>query len=467
VKKPLLLLAALLLGGALPAVAAGNHAELIAGPFKTGPDVTRKCLECHEKQAKDFMKTPHWTWKEDQVVDGKRIAFGKINAINNFCIALPTNEPRCTSCHAGYGWKDASFDFSKAENVDCLVCHDTTGTYKKFPSGAGHPVYEGETKEFPPGKPWAPVDLLKVAQNVGKPSRATCGACHFYGGGGDHIKHGDLDSSMTNPTADLDVHMGRGGMVCEGCHRATNHVIKGESLLIAGGGDGLRVQCTDCHKPSAHEDPVIVQHTKKVSCQTCHIPAIAKSLPTKVWWDWSKAGQDIKVDNDAFGQKTYDRMKGEFRWNKDFAPTVMWYDGTVKKILPGEKINPKQPVWLVKPLGDRKNPNAKLTPFKIMAGKQPYDSGNSYAVYINLFGPQGYWKTYDWSQSIANGMKAANLPYSGKYDFFETRMAWKVNHMVAPKDKALTCDGCHGEKSRLDWKALGYNRDPKPAQKQP
>ena len=31
-------------------------------------------------------------------------------------------------CHAGYGWVDDSFDFSKRENVDCLVCHERTRT---------------------------------------------------------------------------------------------------------------------------------------------------------------------------------------------------------------------------------------------------------------------------------------------------------------------------------------------------
>lgn len=438
-----------------------NHAELITGPFKTGPEVTKKCLECHEKQAGDFMKTPHWTWKEEQKADGKTVALGKANVINNFCIALPTNEPRCTSCHAGYGWKDASFDFSKAENVDCLVCHDTTGTYKKFPSAAGHPVYEGETKEFPPGKVWPAVDLLKVAQNVGKPSRATCGACHFYGGGGDHIKHGDLDSSMTNPPAELDIHMGKAGMTCITCHKTKDHAISGESLLISAG-DGQRVACADCHKVDLHKNAVLNKHAQKVACQTCHIPTIARNLPTKVWWDWSKAGQDLPTATDAFGQKAYDKMKGEFRWNKDFAPTLLWYNGQVDRLLPGEKVDvAKQPVWQTRPLGDKSDAKALLTPFKIMAGKQPYDSENNYLVYVNLFGPQGYWKTYDWNQSIGNGMKAMQLPYSGKFGFIETRMAWKVNHMVVGKDKALGCSDCHGEKGRIDWKALGYKNDPK------
>ena len=64
-------------------------------------------------------------------------------------------------------------------------------------------------KEFPAGSGnyWPPVDLLQVARNVGKTSRATYCACHFYGGGGDAVKHGDLDSSLTQPTRELDVHM--------------------------------------------------------------------------------------------------------------------------------------------------------------------------------------------------------------------------------------------------------------------
>ena len=133
---------------------------------------------------------------------------GKKTVINNFCLTITSNQPRCTSCHIGYGWKDDSFDFSAEDKVDCLVCHDTTDTYKKFPTAAGHPNYT--EKEFPKGskKIWKVADLTDVAQKVGKTRRENCGVCHFYGGGGDGVKHGDLDSSMTNPDKKLDVHMG-------------------------------------------------------------------------------------------------------------------------------------------------------------------------------------------------------------------------------------------------------------------
>jgi len=75
---------ALVLSLAAP-VFAMDHSEFIEGPFKDATEVTKTCLECHEDQAMDFMKTPHWTWQRKQVVDGKEASIGKINVMNNFC----------------------------------------------------------------------------------------------------------------------------------------------------------------------------------------------------------------------------------------------------------------------------------------------------------------------------------------------------------------------------------------------
>ena len=102
---------------------------------------------------------------------------------------------------------------------------------------------------------------------------------------------------------------------------------------------------------------------------------------------------------------------------------------------------------------------------KIMRGKQPYDAGNKVIAVPHLFGPGGYWQTYDWGSAIGNGMKLAGLPYSGQYGFVETDMYWKVNHMVVPKGQALKCNACHGKDGVLDWKALGYPGDPRAAKK--
>jgi octaheme c-type cytochrome (tetrathionate reductase family) len=465
IARALALAAALFTGAVL---AGQDHSEFIKGPFKTGPDVTKQCLQCHEKQATDFMKTVHWTWSSRQKAEGKgEVLLGKVNAVNNFCIALPTNEPRCTSCHAGYGWKDASFDFKKAENIDCLVCHDTTGTYKKFPTGAGHPNYE--PREFPPksGKMWQPPDLEKIAKSVGPTSRATCGACHFFGGGGDHVKHGDLDSSMAKPPRTMDVHMAVDGadMTCSTCHRAGDHAIHGKALAVSMSNKviGSTLDCTDCHAGRAHKANVLLdRHSVNLACQSCHVPTFARTLPTKVWWDWSTAGQDKTPPVDKYGLKTYDRQKGDFVWAKDVVPTYAWFNGKVDRVLLGEKVDPSGVVHLASPMGKRGEAGAKITPFKVMKGKQPIDAGSNVIAVPHLFGKGGYWDVYDWNVAVADGMKAVGLPYSGKLGWAETDMYWKVNHMVVPKQAALGCNDCHGrDQTRMDWKALGYEGDPR------
>jgi len=53
------------------------------------------------------------------------------------------------------------------------------------------------------------VDLKHVAENVGHTSRATCGKCHFNGGGGgEAVKHADLSRQLRNPERNCDIHMG-------------------------------------------------------------------------------------------------------------------------------------------------------------------------------------------------------------------------------------------------------------------
>jgi len=66
---------------------------------------------------------------------------GKNDLINNFCIAVPTNEARCSQCHAGYGYDDNTFSFSDPKTIDCLVCHDQTGTYAKGKTTGGMPYH--------------------------------------------------------------------------------------------------------------------------------------------------------------------------------------------------------------------------------------------------------------------------------------------------------------------------------------
>ncbi|MCG8428518.1 MAG: cytochrome C, partial [Chromatiales bacterium] len=157
--------------------------EVLQGPFEDGSAVTEACLSCHTEAGRHFMKSIHWTWEYDNPQTGQKL--GKKTLINTFCTNARGNEGMCAQCHAGYGWKDETFDFKNQNNIDCVVCHDRTGTYYKKPNSEGNKACSVMFKDK------KPIQWDKVAQSVGKPGRENCGSCHFYGGGGDGVKHGD------------------------------------------------------------------------------------------------------------------------------------------------------------------------------------------------------------------------------------------------------------------------------------
>lgn len=433
--------------------------EQLKGPFATGPEVTAACLTCHTQASKQIMQTSHWTWicprAREELASRQRRAVGKgEHVINNFCIALGSNEPRCTSCHAGYGWADKTFDFDDQTRVDCLVCHDTTRSYRKFPTAAGHPVYESEYpegREWPKGSGniWEPVDLAHVARHVGRPSRHTCGTCHFFGGGGEGVKHGDMDVTLDKPDRRLDVHMDQQGLDfrCTECHTTREHRIAGRCFTIPAYDQRTYVMrglehennllaCEACHTATPHALKKINDHSDKVSCQACHIPTLARRRPTKMWWDWSEAGRmndqgkpfstkapvtgpegqarlieqvgpDGKVSHVQPTAPTYDSKKGQFIWAIDAVPEYRWFNGQVSHTFLGDKVDDQtpgceheycitqgrydridttQPVVHINTLqGSYHDPNARIWPVKIHRGKQPYDRQLKTLVAPKLF----------------------------------------------------------------------------------
>ncbi len=206
--------------------------EILRQKFEKPQEVTMACLSCHNNAGQEIMQTSHWKWSRTVINEnGDTIEVGKRNTINNFCIGIESNEARCTSCHIGYGWENNRFDFQKEENIDCIICHDQTGTYEKFPSAAGYPV--SELKIFD-GKKFSPPDYNLIAQNVGVPKRENCGACHYTGGGGNNVKHGDLENVLSQTSRKNDIHMGIDGenMNCTACHLTSQHKIQGQLYSV-------------------------------------------------------------------------------------------------------------------------------------------------------------------------------------------------------------------------------------------
>jgi hypothetical protein len=151
-----------------------DHTAIMKGPFDSGSAVTLACLSCHPDAADQVMHTSHWTWESDSVYSpdhDRMVALGKKNGINNFCISIEGNWPACTKCHVGYGWENEAYDFSEKQNVDCLVCHDQSGSYRKGKKGL----------------PAEGVDLAVAAQSVGSPTRENCCVCQFDVGGGNAV----------------------------------------------------------------------------------------------------------------------------------------------------------------------------------------------------------------------------------------------------------------------------------------
>ncbi|MDO8930860.1 MAG: tetrathionate reductase family octaheme c-type cytochrome [Rhodocyclaceae bacterium] len=445
--------------------------------FKSGPEVTRACLSCHTEAAKQIHKTKHWTWEFLNPENGQRL--GKKNVINNFCTAVPSNMAFCSACHIGYGWRDDSFDFKSETNVDCLACHDRTGTYKKLPGLAGHPAYK--EMEFPPksGKMAKPADLPKIAQSVGPTSRATCGACHFMGGGGDAVKHGDLDSSMKNPPKYLDVHMDAKGLnfTCATCHATSGHNIPGsrytptgkdaEPAHMRGTKDAANpATCQSCHGQAPHKEVAMAaklnEHTDKIACQTCHVPQYARgNIATKMSWDWSTAGKlspegkPLNIKDSSGHHDRYDSKKGDFTYESDVVPEYIWINGKVKYTLLGDPVNTQGVTEINHFYGSADDGVSRIWPVKVFRGKQPYDlETKSLLVPHTAVGygekdDTAFWQNYKWEEALKAGAAAAGRPFGGKFDFVKTEMTWPITHMVAPKADALTCTQCHSKSGRL------------------
>ena len=439
---------------AVKPVASVDHKKLpeLQKEFKTPQEVTDACNSCHTESSKEVMASSHWNWERGGYIEGRGIEFlGKKNAINNYCIGSKTNEQACGKCHIGFGMNNNDkFDYKNASNVDCMVCHDNSETYQKGASMAGYPDRN--------------VNLEKVAQSVGLPIKSNCGSCHFYSGGGNNVKHGDLEEAQLNCSRDVDVHLASNGlnMECVNCHTAKNHQIKGRLYSVSSDNQN-RALCEDCHNDNPHFDKILNTHTARIACQTCHIPEYAKVNATKMDWKWSQAG---KMKNgkpyelqDSMGNHNYMSIKGSFVWEKNVKPDYVWFNGTANHYLPGDKIT-TNPLQINSLNGSYDDKFSKIIPVKINTGDQPYDKKFNYLIVPKLYAPEkgdsAYWEDFDWNTASIAGMKRLGLPYSGEYGFVQTVMYWPLNHMVATKDKSVSCAECHTSNNGRLAKLSGF-----------
>ncbi len=448
-----------------------DHSRLkeLQGPFAGGPEVTKACLECHNQAGHQFKKNKHWSWSFTNPDNGQKLGKGVL--INNFCTNARGNEGMCAMCHAGYNMDDVrTYDFDNEENMDCLICHETTGTYYKLPPTSGNKscsvMFEGKPA----------IDLTKVAQSVELPGRNNCGACHFFGGGGDNVKHGDLSSVLFQPPREVDVHMSEDGenFSCVICHVGEGHQWAGSRYSMEAAADHAAVKpgmprettgCAGCHGEQPHPVDLIGlklnDHTDRIACETCHIPTFARGgVATKTDWDWrsagkTKNGEGFKLKEYTQGngdhRATYKSIKGDFKYGEDLVPEYLWSNGEMTYTLIDTRFDPSRPVDINHVEGSADDSRSRITPFKVMHTVQPYDKVHNTLVYMHLWGndKDSFWGNYDFDRAIKVGMAKEDLAYSGEYGFIDTYSYWPINHMVAPKEQALGCGDCHAEEGRL------------------
>ena len=460
------------------ALASGAYqtAQLHVGYFtENAYQGTQSCLNCHGLIGEDLLTNAHFTWEgiSSNITGYEGDINGKTNLINNFCIAVPTNEGRCSHCHTGYGWDDKTFGFNDPATVDCLICHDQSGTYKKVPTQAGAP------------DPDVDLDIVarSVALNEGKPTRQNCTFCHANAGGGDNVKHGDIAMNLLDTTREYDVHMGTDGadMECVDCHQVMRNV-DGQLVDHGIGGmpyhsvdDGEMLGCVDCHGNTASihvgtsVQTITDLHTT-LACQVCHIPAIARFTSTKTEWYWETAGLDADPNPPAEEppRPTWDKKKGSFVWENNVRPELLYFDGKWDRMMINKNDQYTElPVVLAKPSADYTTPGAMIYPFKKMIGNQPADAGNQTMLVPHLFGTKGgpnpFWGKFDWGLALQDGADYTGQTYTGAFDFVDTVMYLTVNHEIGPSEQALgmegACGDCHTSDA-IDWTGLGWSDDP-------
>ena len=432
--------------------------EVLQQDFKSGPEITSACLSCHSEAQSQFHKTIHWSWLAEPSETEKQ--YGKAGySMNNFCIGTnKTADKGCLSCHPGWG-------NSTETPVNCLVCHSTKKmNFDEADTDLKAFLKAGDEESLEIAAEIRG-ELKAAARQISRPGRENCGSCHFYGGGGDGVKHGDLDTSLSKPNKALDVHMGADGQNfdCTRCHTTVLHNIAGrvytrpaatERKSLVEDDLATKITCESCHTAKPHKPGVKANdHTDKVACQTCHIPTFARVNPTKMSWDWSKSGKlkDGKKykTKDEFGKFDYMSIKGQMKWAKNVQPEYLWYNGVIKSTTASDQIDPAGRVKVSWPEGSREDPDARIYPFKVHHGVQPYDKVHRTLLVPLLSGKEGYWEHLDWEKALAKGQESLGLPFSKEFDFVETDYVFPITHMVAPKEESLSCSECHTKDGRL------------------
>jgi cytochrome c len=326
-----------------------------------------------------------------------------------------------------------------------LICHA---------SGYRRDAYQDEAGNWA----WKPIlwknqrGLDSVSKRITQPKRKSCLRCHSGAGGGANFKRGDLEYILGDCDADYDVHMGNDGqdMACAECHGDTDHRMRGRGADLSGTDNpGNPLMCTSCHDAKPHGLLALDAHTDKVDCTVCHIPDFARTDPTDMARDWSVPKHHVEAK----------KYSATITFGQNVKPVYAWFNGDSRLSKMGEPVKKEKDgtVPIMVPVGSRKDKKAKLYAFKLHTAKLPVLKHQQWLIPIAV---DEFFIDGDMPKAVAEGAAAAYGVHHPEYEWVDTTRYMGIFHGVRPADQALQCLDCHREGGRMDWKGLGYKKDP-------
>jgi hypothetical protein len=141
-------------------------------------------------------------------------------------------------------------------------------------------------------------------------------------------------------------------------------------------------------------------------------------------------------------------------------PSYAWHNGESRSQLPGRAVerNAQGEVIMAMPVGSRDDPESRLSPFKVHKGVLPVLADER--EWLVPIVTEEFYAHGDIDRAVREGAEFYYGIEDVDYRWTETVRYMGIYHEVVPKEDALKCRDCHGRKSRLDWAALGYDKDP-------
>lgn len=378
-------------------------------------------------------------------------------------------------------------------DIDCMICHEQNDGYdfqaraERIATGEFSNANEAAIEESRAKLQKEPLYVASYILDVlaplplvtevhdkvnAAPGKALCGSnCHT----------GDISTTAVawtlEDSASYDVH---DKLDCQECHETEEHNIGSREYLFSTGSAHMEYEAgvKDCDSSGCHagisHGGMVDAHLSFISCESCHIPALPGSditgTPVVRQFSWASG------------------VREDIIYDSEFTPTLGWSQGVYYDQLP---------------TAQNREEGSLLKPFNIIRGIW-WDAGVDQAV---LADP-------DNSPSIGNPIASGEVlsadadgdgivseeeirSYDGNMDgvpdypnavLRHVEMYYQVSHNIASSSVGLAdplvcadchgvsasetlqnvhfgndvrdCDDCHSVVPVIDWKSLGYDRDP-------